>query len=96
MRSFKREIPSWINKVVEGNPDIYLFQTQKQFLLALEQVYFTSRLNPSDFMIFQLSLSLIRQQEKNEFYEESISHHMQEIIALRSEIKKLKRKKVKQ
>ncbi|MDD2246370.1 MAG: hypothetical protein PHC39_04730 [Proteiniphilum sp.] len=91
-RSFESSIPIWIKRVIGDTPNQYLVRTNKELLKNLELVYSCSRVSPTDFVVFQLSIALITQQEKNRFYEKAISDLTGEVIGLRARINKFEEK----
>jgi len=85
------QIPKWFDMTVGGSPLVYLQKNNKEFGRCLEQVYSISRRSPPLFVLFQLSVALMQQQEQNRFYEKSISEMCDTQIKLRSRIEKLEK-----
>jgi hypothetical protein len=92
-RQFEAQIPKWIKKVIRDDYTRYLMRTDSELLKNLEQVYSISRVHPTAFVVFHLTVALMDQQKKNRFYEKAISDMSSEIIRLRTMIKKLEVKK---
>lgn len=93
MREFERQIPKWIKQVTDGDPEMWLIRNNKNALNAASAVYEASRINPSDFLVFYLSIVAMEQVEKNNFYEKAIAELTHDIISLRERIKMLENKK---